>query len=257
MNSQYDGRLTPAEMIEDYLDHICAPLLGIVPYPERARLREETGFHIEQRANDYRLQGMEEREAVLRAIQMVGNSEKVGQTFLETWFKHQPQGRLGRYIGLANAYAFVPFMVATLAVTWLLMLRVFLLPDPKIITFGLSYAQIRHVIPEPIPLPETNWESLLLYGISIFAPIAAGWWTGVRVPYGAARAVYQVMLPLVIYTFLLSAVVMPRQEGVGLALVEMFYWIPVGCATAHVAGLITWRRRSRRFVVKSLRSGAI
>ena len=31
--------------IEDYLDYLCAPLLGIVPYPQRRRLRLERVRH--------------------------------------------------------------------------------------------------------------------------------------------------------------------------------------------------------------------
>lgn len=247
---------TPDDLIEDYLDHLCAPLLGIVPYGKRRRLRSETAFHLEERMRQYLEEGLSEREAVLKAIDKHGRSEQVGQEFLETWFRHLPKGRLARSIGLANAYTLVPFAIATLLTTWLMILRVLLLPNPEPISFGLNYAQIRQVIPEPLPIPETNWESLLLYFASVVSPFVAGWYAGVRVPVGAARAVYQVMLPLVIYTFVLSTVVMPRQEGVTLALFQIFFWTPVGCAMAHVAGLIAWRRRSRRFVVRSLHSEA-
>jgi len=250
-----EHRMTAAEIIEDYLDHLCAPLIGIVPYPERFRLREETGFHLEQRVNDYLLQGMSEREATFHAIERVGASEKVGRAFLEAWFKHQPQGRLAKTIGLANSYALVPFAAATLLTTSLLLLRVFLMPTPEPFMFGLSLADIRHVIPEPLPLPEKNWQSVLLYVVAVVAPDVAGWFTGTRAPVSSASAVYLVQTALTLYTFVFSTLVLPFQEGVALTLFMVFFWLPVGCATAHVAGLIAWQRRSRRFAVQAFAGG--
>ena len=35
------------EQIEDFLDHLCAPLIGIVPYRERFAFRQEAHAHID------------------------------------------------------------------------------------------------------------------------------------------------------------------------------------------------------------------
>ena len=35
------------ERVEDYLEHLAAPLVGIVPYPERRAFRQEAHAHIE------------------------------------------------------------------------------------------------------------------------------------------------------------------------------------------------------------------
>lgn len=34
------------EQIQDYLDYLCAPLIGIVPYAQRRRLRAEATDHL-------------------------------------------------------------------------------------------------------------------------------------------------------------------------------------------------------------------
>lgn len=243
--------MSPAELIEDYLDHLCAPLVGIVPYPERFRLREETGFHLEKRAGGFVMDGMPERAAVLTAIEKYGTSQQIGQKFLEAWFANLPRGPLAARIGLANSYALVPFGQATVLCLVLLQMRVFLLPTPEPFMFGLNLPQIRHVIPEPLPLPEANWPSVLLYITALIAPFIAGYITGTRAPVESAKAVYRVQTLLTLLTFVVGAMMLPMREGIALALFQLFFWLPVGCATAHVAGLFAWRQRCRRFVVHS------
>jgi hypothetical protein len=41
-----DREVSPAERIEDYLDHLCVPLVGVVPYRERRSMRQEAAAHI-------------------------------------------------------------------------------------------------------------------------------------------------------------------------------------------------------------------
>jgi hypothetical protein len=247
-NLVQEERMSPSDVIEDYLDHLCAPLVGVVPYQERFRLREETGFHLERRARGFMLDGMNEADAVLQAIERYGTSQEIGQRFLEAWFTAQPRGPLAQRLGLANAYALVPFGQATVICLVLLQLRVFLMPTPQPYMFGLSLADIRHVIPEPLPLPETNWESLLLYLVAFLAPFVAGWITGTRAPVDSARAVYRVQTIFTLLTFVVGVMMLPTREGVSLALFQLFFWLPVGCAVAHVSGLMAWRRRCQRFV---------
>src|SRR5688572_7077249 len=106
--------MTSDDIIADYLDHLCAPLVGVVPYAERNRLREETGYHLERLANAYTLEGCSSVEAARQAVAKYGESNAVGQLFLETWFAHQPQGPLARRLGLANLRALTYFGAATL-----------------------------------------------------------------------------------------------------------------------------------------------
>jgi hypothetical protein len=236
------GYPQPEDLIADYLDHLCAPLVGVVPYPERSRLREETEYHLERLANAYLLEGATPAAAARRAIQKYGSSSEVGQLFLETWFAHQPQGWLARRLGLANVRALTYFGAVTLLTTLLVQLRVYR-PDPEPLTFGLSLAQIRCLVPEPLPLPDGGPISILLAGIAVAAPFVAGALTGASVPVRPARAVYMVQTALTLYTFVLGVQMLPTREGLLLALFQLFFWLPVGCATAHIVAVLTWRRR--------------
>jgi hypothetical protein len=236
--------MTPDDIIADYLDHLCAPLVGVVPYIERSRLREETGYHLERLAGTYILEGESPIEATRRAVAKYGESNEVSQLFLETWFVHQPQGRLARRFGLANIRALTFFGAATLLTTTLVQMRVYW-PNPQPLTFGLSVAQMRHLIPEPLPLPDGNPVSVGLAIIAIIAPVVAGWLTGASVPVRPARTVYNVQTLLTLYTFVLGAQMLPMREGVLLGVFQLFFWLPVGCLTAHIAAALTWRRRCR------------
>jgi len=136
------------------------------------------------------------------------------------------------------------FGIATLLTTLLVQLRIYL-PNPEPLTFGLSAAQIRHVLPEPLPLPDASPLSVLLAVTTLFAPFVAGILTGITVPVSPARAVYQVQTILTLYTFVLGALMLPTREGLLLGLIQLFFWLPVGCACATVASVLTRQRRCR------------
>lgn len=236
--------MQPEDILSDYLDHLCAPLVGVVPFMERNRLREEAEFHLERLMNTFLLEGYSATEAARIAVQKYGASHEVGQQFLEAWFTHQPQGKLARWVGLANLRAVTFFGTATLFTTLLVQLRIYL-PNPEPLTFGLSVAQIRHVLPEPLPLPDASPLSVLLALTTLFTPFIAGSLTGIMVPVAPARAVYQVQTLLTLYTFVLGALMLPTREGLLLGLFQLFFWLPVGCLCASISSVVTWRRRCR------------
>ncbi|MDX1933654.1 MAG: hypothetical protein SFU56_13740, partial [Capsulimonadales bacterium] len=220
--------LQPDEVIADYLDHLCAPLVGVVPFDERNRLREEAAYHIDRLMNTYLLEGLAPDAAAQEAVRRYGGSQEVGYQFLEAWFTHQPQGPVARRLGLANLRALTYFGTATLLVTLLVQLRVYL-PNPDPLTFGLSLAQVRQVLPEPLPLPDASPLSILLAGTTLCAPFVAGTLTGMAVPVAPGRAVYQVQTVLTLYTFVLGVQMLPTREGILLGLIQLFFWLPVGC----------------------------
>ena len=192
--------------------------------------------------NTYLIEGLAPAEAARQAILKYGASNEVGQQFLEAWFTHQPQGRFARRFGLANLRALTFFGTATFLTTVLVQLRVYL-PNPEPMTFGLSVAQMRHVLPEPLPLPDGSPLSVLLAVTTLLAPFIAGTLTGTAVPVRPFRAVYQVMTVLALYTFVLGAMMLPTREGLILALLQLFYWLPVGGLCASVASTLTWQKR--------------
>lgn len=234
--------MRPEDLIEDYLDHLCAPLVGVVPYPERNRLRSEAGYHLDRLLSGYIVEGMAPEAAARRAVEKYGSSQEVGQEFLETWFEHQPRGWVAQRIGLANVRAVTYFGTATLLATSLVQSRVYW-PDPEPITFGLTLADVRRIVPEPLPLPDGHPLTVALIMISIFAPILAGALTGATVPVRPARAVYQVQTVLTLYTFVQGFQMLPLRDGLLLGLFMLFFWLPVGCLAAQLTAIWTWRRR--------------
>jgi hypothetical protein len=236
--------MRPEDTIEDYLDHLCAPLVGLVPYMERSRLRSEAGYHLERLMAGYVIEGIPPQEAVRLAIEKYGSSQDVGQQFLESWFEHQPQGVLARKIGLGNVRALIYFGAATALATALVQFKIYW-PNPEPITFGLTLADIRRIVPEPLPLPDANPVSLLLLIVAIVAPIIAGACTGTTVPIRPARSVYLVQTVLILYTFVHGMQMLPMRDGLLLGLFMLCFWLPVGCLAANLAAAYTWRRRCR------------
>src|SRR5579862_7151496 len=73
------------DRIEDYLDYLCAPLLGVVPYAERNGLREEARQHLKDIAEEFQAQGMSPHEALTSALRIHGNPWRIGQSFVQEW----------------------------------------------------------------------------------------------------------------------------------------------------------------------------
>jgi hypothetical protein len=57
--SAQEGPLERSDRIEDYLDYLCAPLLGAVPYAERRSLREEARAHLLDIVAEFEAQGLQ------------------------------------------------------------------------------------------------------------------------------------------------------------------------------------------------------
>ncbi len=60
------------EQLEDYLDYLCAPLLGIAPYAQRRRLRLEAADHLHALAEDFQSEGFAPEEAISLALKEYG-----------------------------------------------------------------------------------------------------------------------------------------------------------------------------------------
>ena len=71
MNSPLDQAYLHAQ-IEDYLDYLCAPLLGIAPYAQRRRLRLEAADHLQALAEDFQAEGFAPDQAFLLALKEYG-----------------------------------------------------------------------------------------------------------------------------------------------------------------------------------------
>lgn len=116
MNSPLRPRLVQSseELLQDYLDNLCAPLVGIVPYVERQSLRAEAEEHLLALIEDKEAQGLFSEAAVAAALIEYGEPYPLGQTLRETWCRGQmPRTRLARYTGAADVRAFAFFGAAS------------------------------------------------------------------------------------------------------------------------------------------------
>jgi hypothetical protein len=231
-------------IVEDYLETLTAPMVGLVPYRVRFELRAETAAHLERQIDRLVAEGIDRDTASQKAIAGYGSARAVGDAFLEEWYENQSKSRLLRRFGHANYVAFGRFAIAQAIVTALLQIRVFL-PSGAAYSLPLSPAEVRRLLPEPLPIPEASVSGLLLILVPLIAPWLAGISTGYAVPVRPGRAVYQAMLPIVIYSFFVGALMLPMTEGLLFALFQVVYWIPSGAVAAHIGMSLAARRRNR------------
>lgn len=231
-------------IVEDYLETLTAPMVGLVPYRVRVELRAETAAHLERQIDRLTAEGIDGEAASRQAIAGYGSARAVGDAFLEEWFENQAQSRLLRRFGHGNYVAFGRFAIAQAVVTALLQIRVFL-PSGAAYSLPLSPAEVRRLIPEPFPIPEASLSGLLLVLLPLLAPWIAGISTGFAVPVRPGRAVYQAMTPISIYSFVFGALMLPMTEGLLFALFQVVYWIPAGAVAAHIGMCLAARRRIR------------
>lgn len=232
-------------MLEDYLEHLIAPLVGLVPYEQRFALRLETQEHLEVRVSQLERDGLGVEEATREAIRRYGSAHQVAERFLTAWFENELTSPLTRRIGRANGIAFSRFVLAHLGYVVLLQALVFL-PSGAAYALPMSPAEMRRIVPEPLPLPDQPWAMALIYAYPVLAPMVAGWLTGLAVPVGSARAVYNAVLPLSLYSFVVGALMVPMTAGLLFGLFQVVFWLPVGALAACLGSSFHHARALRR-----------
>ncbi len=209
------------ERTEDYLDHLCAPLVGIVPYAERQSLRAEAQEHLWALIEDGRAQGLDTAAALEAALREYGEPWQTGQAFVDAWCQRQiPESRLARCMGVAVLRAFAWFGAASV--------------------FNLLLLQAYAMVP--------GWRAayLPLFSLALLSPVIAGGLTGGTVAIGSTRAVATVVALLSLHSFAAGVLMLPHREGLYFALFQLLFWLPVGCLSAWgTASLVRHLRRSR------------
>jgi hypothetical protein len=232
-------------LVDDYLDRLCAPLVGTVPLERRQRFAGEVAGHLDALTEDYRTEGVTDGDAVRRAIREHGEPGPLAEDFLATWFQKGAKGPIERRFGRANCTAFGAFVVAQAIYLLILQVRVFE-PNGAYYRLPFSPGQIRQIWPSPLPYPEASPWFAFLIGYPFLAPLIAGWWTGQRVPVRAGLATYHALVPLIFCSFAVGACLLPVTEGVLFALVQLFLWLPAGALTAHVVSMLSRSSRVAR-----------
>jgi hypothetical protein len=214
--------------IEDYLDHLCVPLVGRVPYDARATLRSELRAHLEALIDASEELGQERGEAVRHALAQFGDPQALGREWLRGW---QRSGQKAS-VQSARPAAFVAFGCFGLATS----LAVALVLASAAATSHMSFLN---------PL----WP--LLY-VAVM-PLLAGLATGLLSPGRQALGTFYALALLVLLTAGGGSVLV---DGWGLndlpaiGIVQGVCWIPIGCASAALGGwLRALRERTPRWVL--------
>lgn len=217
------GTESACDQVEDYLDHLCAPLLGAVPFAQRQMLRCEAREHLLAISEEFaQEQGMPPQEALLAAMREHGEPWQIGQSFLEAWREAAPRRSLARRVGMSSLRAFAFFGIATTMA--LLSLE--------------SYA-LKTVQPDSLPA------ILFLIGA---LPFLAGSLTGWTSPPQAARGTCRAMLLLILYSAIMSLLAPPHTEMGCFALFQLVFWLPIGCLSALATATLRQRYRRQHFI---------
>jgi hypothetical protein len=220
-NPAVDSADSAKAQIEDYLDYLCAPLLGVVPYPQRRRLRLEAADHLYALTEDYAAEGFAPPEAAGLALREYGEPWTVGQSFADAWTGASAAGRLMRFADAATLRAFGWFGVFTVAS--LLILQTSLLQP------GGLY-----------------WQPYVTC-LAVVSPVIAGVLTGFglhgRMGLGICRAV----AALAAASGVVGLLLLPRLEGLQFALFQLLFWLPVGSLSAAVTAGLARQFRLRHF----------
>jgi hypothetical protein len=206
--------------VEDYLDHLCVPLVGRVPYAARATLRSELRAHLEALIDAAEELGRERDGAVWLALAQFGDPDALGREWLRGWLRGEP----ARPVRSARPAAFVAFGCFGLATS----MAIALLVASATMSSRLSFLN---------PL----WPGLFV----LLMPLLAGMATGLLSPGRQALGTFYALALLILVTNLGASVLVNGWEFNDLpaiGIVQSVCWIPIGCAAAAFGG---WLRGLR------------
>ena len=212
--------------VEDYLDHLSAPLVGIVPLAERRGLRDELRAHLEALADEYVFQGNSRPEATAAALQELGEPWAIGQTFLREWLQGCPHAGPARLTRQAALRAFGFFGVAAV-LNWLL----------------IEQRDLNQPSGDLMP-----WIVLL----AALSPLVAGPLTGLGLPARMGRGLCWALGILSLHALTVGALLLPQTDGFGFALCLLLWWLPGGWLSATATAHLVRSHRRQRFL-KSVR----
>ncbi len=207
--------------VEDYLDYLCAPLLGIVPYAQRRRLRLEAADHLYALTEDYAAEGFAPPEAVRLALREYGDPWAVGQSFADAWAGASAAGRLVRFADAATLRAFGWFGVFSVAT--LLLLEISLLQ------------------------PGASWCQPYVACLAVIAPVIAGILTGLGLHGRTGLGICRAVGTLAVASGVVGLLLLPREEGFQFAAFQLFVWLPLGALSAAVVAGLARQCRLRHF----------
>jgi hypothetical protein len=209
------------EQIEDYLDYLCAPLIGSVPYRRRLRFRLEVHEHIDGLIMQYRGQGKTLPEAVHSALHELGEPGQAGQDFLQEWLEGSPHAGAKSVLRATVLRTFAMFGVATVLNLFAILLsadrpRKFSDFSPSLVT------------------------------LAVLSPLVAGCLTGLARPARIKAGTTYAILLCVAASTGVGLEMLPQTEGLIFALFQLLFWLPAGCLSVlGTASLVRQHYRLR------------
>jgi hypothetical protein len=209
------------ERVEDYLEHVSAPLVGIVPYAERQGLRREVEDHLWQLIGEFQTTGLAVEASTDEALREHGEPWSIGRRFLDEWCQRAPHRRVACRVSADTLRGFAWFGIATVPTLLMMEAHALLLND----------TQRSQLAP-------------FLTLLAVLAPFIAGGLTGLTVRIRAATAVARALQALTIMTVGAGLLILPQTEVLYFALFQLLFWLPAGCVSASLAAnfALCWRR---------------
>lgn len=210
-----------AALMEDYLDHLLAPLVGKAPYDLRMQLRAELRDHLEALAEAREELGESREEAAAAALRQFGDPAKIAREWLDEW---RPKSAVSLRSVRNSAACFVP-------------------------AFALAWFTVAVLSPVQTP-PAT-------FFVLVVIPLFAGFFAGVLAQARPGSSTLFGVLGLALGAGLLGlieAFVLGRLDQQtpwplsGFAAIAALIWAPLGAIAAAVGGAV------RRRVLNALRA---
>ena len=199
--------------VEDYLDHVCAPLVGKVPFERRRELRWEIGCHLQALAEAFEELGDSREEAVVKALGQFGDPGTIGKEWRGQWQAHRPApGPLPLSACVPAYFQALQYFVPALAVMW-------------------GYFAIHSNLPTLSTLAVQFFA--LLLPLTLGARV--GWRTSGRPSLGTALAILSLVLVLRAIMSVAPQEDIDRSPLVLALVVPALCWLPLAAIAAAVA----------------------
>lgn len=207
------SRESEAEL-EDYLDHMTAEMVGVVPYRRRQELREEIRSHLRALADAFEELGSSPAEAVAQALAQFGEPRAIARQWTQEWHP-----RAARPLDLKTGFwSAAPWMVLPALLAWVRSLNG--AHDPL---FG-------------------SFEMVVLWPL-LFGSLAGYLGRGSRVA-GACLAMAGCILVTVVISTAAPSGNATRELSQLLA-TQIFGWMPLGLLATGIAARVRDRQEGR------------
>lgn len=201
--------------LEDYLDHLNAELIGVVPFGRRQELRRELRAHLTALADAYEELGSNPDDALTEALEQFGAPHLIARQWLLEWAP-RPRG----LHTLEACRAALPWVAVPTAVMW-----------------WQTISNPGWIISNPL------FESAVL--LPVLFGFLCGWMGKRSRASGTCLALALATVATAIF-YGLSSGEDQRNGLIALALMQFFAWVPLGTLAATVAGFIKDRERAQQ-----------